>query len=111
MEGSVQNLLKAEQEAKQIVADAMKESQKISDKATTKGKQAINEKRNQWEQRLNDDAQVVSIQARECLMICVRVVGAKERRVQGKGRREAGRAGRDRPLLRHQQGESHQHAA
>ena len=46
MEGSVQNLLKAEQEAKQIVADAMKESQKISDKATTKGKQAINEKRN-----------------------------------------------------------------
>ncbi len=45
MEGSVKNLLEAEQEAKLIVEEAMAERTKLMQDANVKGQQEVNKKR------------------------------------------------------------------
>ena len=49
MEGSVKNLLEAENEAKQIVEEAQNERNKLMQDAGVKAAQEVNERRKKWE--------------------------------------------------------------
>ena len=60
MEGSVKNLLEAENEAKLIVEEAQNERNKLMQDANVKAAQEVNERRKQWEQKLQDEAEKVS---------------------------------------------------
>ena len=56
MEGSVKNLLEAENEAKQIVEEAMGERNRLMQNANVIAAQEINAKKQKWEKKLADDA-------------------------------------------------------
>ena len=60
MEGSVKNLLEAENEAKLIVEEAQNERNKLMQDANVKAAQEVNERRKKWEQKLQDEAEKVS---------------------------------------------------
>ena len=60
MEGSVKNLLEAEQEAKLIVEEATALRTQQLQEANVKAAQEVNAKREQWEKRIKDDAEKVS---------------------------------------------------
>ena len=60
MEGSVQNLIKAEKEAKDIVSKAQKDRKRQAEQANTHAQQKVNDKMKHWEQKLKDEAVDVS---------------------------------------------------
>ena len=60
MEGSVKNLLEAENEAKQIVEEAMGEKNRMMQNANVIAAQEINARKQKWEKKLADDAEKVS---------------------------------------------------
>ena len=59
MEGSVKNLLEAENEAKLIVEEAMGERNKLMQNANVIAAQEINARKQKWEKKLADDADKV----------------------------------------------------
>ena len=59
MEGSVKNLLEAENEAKQIVEEAMGEKNRLLQNANVIAQQEINARKQKWEKKLADDAEKV----------------------------------------------------
>ena len=70
MEGSVKNLLEAENEAKLIVEEAMNERNKLMQDANVKAAQEVNEKRKKWEQKLQDEAEKVSSHSEVLIGVC-----------------------------------------
>ena len=60
MEGSVQNLLNAENEAKEIVNEARKLRDTLAKNAEGKAQQELNNKQRKWQQKLDDENQNVS---------------------------------------------------
>ena len=60
MEGSVQNLLTAENEAKEIVNEAKKQRKRLTENANARAQQEINMKMKVWEQKLQQEAADVS---------------------------------------------------
>ena len=69
MEGSVQNLIKAEKEAKDIVSKAQKDRKRQAEQANTHAQQKVNDKMKHWEQKLKDEAVDVS-KLRDLLKKC-----------------------------------------
>ena len=61
MEGSVKNLLEAEQEAKQIVEEASEKRKMLLQDAGVHAAQEINAMRSKWDDKLSQDAERVSI--------------------------------------------------
>ena len=70
MEGSVKNLLEAENEAKLIVEEAQNERNKLMQDANVKAAQEVNERRKKWEQKLQDEAEKVSFQSDVLTRVC-----------------------------------------
>ena len=70
MEGSVKNLLEAENEAKLIVEEAQNERNKLMQDANVKAAQEVNERRKKWEQKLQDEAEKVSLHLDGLIRVC-----------------------------------------
>ena len=68
MEGSVQNLLNAEKEAKSIVAKAEKECRKQAEQANTHAQQKLNQRTKEWEKKMKEDAELVSTFSKAVVM-------------------------------------------
>ena len=60
MEGSVQNLLNAENEAKEIVNEARKQRDTLAKNAEGKAQQDLNSKQREWQKKLDEENENVS---------------------------------------------------